>query len=50
MKSTTTLSNAKEQFTLKFGKLVIFGTINFPSTKLHIKEFFKTVFTVVFLL
>ena len=46
-KSTPTLSNAKEQFTLKFDKLVVFGgTINFSLTKLHIKEFFKTVFTV----
>ena len=41
-KSTPTLSNAKEQLTLKFGKFGIFGgTINFPLTKLHIKQFSK---------
>ena len=46
-KSTRTFSNAKEQFTLKFGKPGVFGgTINFPLTKLHIKQFFKTVFAV----
>ena len=46
-KSTPTLSNAKEQFTLKFGKIGVFGgTINFPLTKLHIEQFFKTDFTV----
>ena len=46
-KSTPTLCNAKEQFTLKFVKRGVFGgTINFPLTKLYIKQFFKTVFTV----
>ena len=46
-KSTPTLSNAKEEFTLKFGYLGVFGgTINFPLTKSHIRQFFKTVFTV----
>ena len=46
-KSTPTLSNVKEQFTLKFGKLGVFGgSINFSLTELHIKQFFETVFTV----
>ena len=40
-KSTPTLSNVKEQFTLKFGKLGVFGgSINFSLTELHIKQFF----------
>ena len=46
-KSIPTLSNAKEQFSLKFGKLCVFGgTIDLPLTKFHIKQFSKTVFTV----
>ena len=44
-KSTPTLSNAKVQFTLTFGKLGLFGgTINFPLTKLHMKQFLLFVF------
>ena len=40
-----TLSNTIEQFTLKFGKLGVFGrTINFLLTKLHLKQFFKNSF------
>ena len=44
-KSTPTLPNAREQFTLKFGKLGVFGgTINFPLTKLHNKTIFRNSF------
>ena len=43
----STRSNALEQLTLKFVKLSVFReTTHFPLTKLHIKQFFKILFTV----